>query len=270
MTTTRDESQGMLAAGRRVEIVERLRRDGTVRVRDLAQDLNVSDVTIRRDIDMLAELGAVEKVHGGAQFRGSLSRDEPAFDTKRARQIDEKRAIAREAAKEIGPGMVIAVSAGSTTFSLAPELRRTADLTIITNSLPVAAQFELSGAESRFGPTVLLTGGEQTPSNALVGPIAVAAVRALHVDLLFLGVHGMDERAGFTTPNLRESEVNQALIESAKRIVVLADHTKWGVVGLSTMAPLAAADVLVSDSGLSAEGRALASEHVGRLVIASA
>ena len=103
----------------------------------------------------------------------------------------------------------------------------------------------------------MLTGGVRTPSDALVGPVAVAALRSLHVDWLFLGVHGIDERAGFTTPNLVEAETNRALIAAARQVVVTADSTKWGVVGLCSMARLDDVDVVVTDDGLDAEARRL-------------
>ncbi len=92
----------------------------------------------------------------------------------------------------------------------------------------------------------------------------------MHVDLLFMGVHGMDERAGLTTPNLLEAETNRALLRSARQLVVVADHTKWGIVGLSTIAALGAADVLVTDTGMPIEARETLSEHVGDLIIAPA
>ena len=101
-----------------------------------------------------------------------------------------------------------------------------------------------------------------------VGPVADMAVRSMHVDLLFMGVHGMDERGGFTTPNLLESETNRALLRSARQLVVVADHTKWGIVGLSTIAELGQADVLVTDDGLPGEARATLAEHVGELMVA--
>jgi len=97
---------------------------------------------------------------------------------------------------------------------------------------------------------VVLTGGVRTPSDALVGPVAVASLSSLHVDVLFMGVHGMTERAGFTTPNLLEAETNQAFIRSAAELVVVADNTKFGVTGLSTICPLERADVLIVDSEL--------------------
>ena len=80
---------------------------------------------------------------------------------------------------------------------------------------------------------MILTGGVRTPSDALVGPVAVATIRSLHVDMLFMGVHGADAKAGLTTPNLMEAETNRAFTDSARHLVVLADHTKWGIVGLS-------------------------------------
>jgi DeoR/GlpR family transcriptional regulator of sugar metabolism len=88
-----------------------------------------------------------------------------------------------------------------------------------------------------------------------VGPFAVSALRSVNVDIVFMGVHGMHPRAGFTTPNMLEAETNQALIETGRRLVVTADHTKWGVTGVSTIARLSRADVVISDEGLLAEAR---------------
>jgi DeoR/GlpR family transcriptional regulator of sugar metabolism len=113
----------------------------------------------------------------------------------------------------------------------------------------------------------VLTGGVRTPSDALVGPVAVSAIRGLHVDTLFLGVHGMSTRAGFTTPNLLEAETNRELVASAHRLVVTADHTKWGTVGISTIAELAEAHIVVTDSGLTEEAREELAASVGELII---
>ncbi len=89
----------------------------------------------------------------------------------------------------------------------------------------------------------------RTPSDALVGPFAVAALRTVHVDLVFVGVHGMDPHSGFTCPNLLEADTDRALIEAGRRLVVVADHSKWGVIGISSIARLDQADVLVTDAG---------------------
>ena len=95
----------------------------------------------------------------------------------------------------------------------------------------------------------------------------VAALTALHLDLVFLGVHGMDVSAGFTTPNLLEAETNRAMVSSGRRLVVLSDSTKWGVVGLSSMATLTQAGALITDDGLSRDARDQLTEHVGELVV---
>ena len=132
----------------------------------------------------------------------------------------------------------------------------------MTNSLQVASV--LHGVR-RPDLQVILSGGVRTPSDALVGPVAVATLRALHVDMLFLGVHGISVDAGFSTPNLLEGETDQAHLASAERVVVVADHTKWGVRGLSRIARLDEAHVLVTDAGLSPEARGVLAEHIDQL-----
>ncbi len=107
----------------------------------------------------------------------------------------------------------------------------------------------------------------RTPSDALVGPFAVAALRSVHVDLVFMGVHGMDAHSGFTTPNLLEAETNRALIEAGGRLVVVADHTKWGQVGLSSIARLDQADIVISDTGLDPDAQELLRSRVRELVL---
>ena len=101
-----------------------------------------------------------------------------------------------------------------------------------------------------------------------MGPVAVQALRSLHFDDVFMGVHGMSARAGFTTPNLSEAETNRAFADATQRLIVLADHTKWGVTGLSSIAPLNDADTVVTDAGISAVARETLEEHVGRVLIA--
>jgi DeoR/GlpR family transcriptional regulator of sugar metabolism len=124
-----------------------------------------------------------------------------------------------------------------------------------------------SSGQRQGAATVVLTGGVRTPSDSLVGPVADQAIAALHFDVLFLGVHGISLEAGLSTPNLAEAETNRRLVQSARRVVVVADHTKWGTVGLSSFASLDQVDTLVTDAGLPADARAEISEEL-RLVIA--
>ncbi|WP_432490906.1 DeoR/GlpR family DNA-binding transcription regulator [Kineococcus gypseus] len=254
----------MLARSRQEVILETVRRDGSARVSDLVARLGVSDMTVRRDIAELARRGLLERVHGGAAA-GGRSSEEPGFAAKSALRTAQKRAIGALAASLVRPGASVALSAGTTTVEVARHLADVADLTVVTNSPPVAA---LLHEPARRDRTVVLTGGVRTPSDALVGPVAVRSLQGLHVDHLFLGVHGVDERAGLTTPNLVEGETDRALVAAAASVVVVADATKWGVVGLTTIAALEEVDVLVSDEGLAPAARRVLAERTGRLLLA--
>jgi DeoR/GlpR family transcriptional regulator of sugar metabolism len=259
----------MLARHRQSLILEDVRRAGSARVSDLTQRLGVSDMTIRRDLEALAQAGLIEKVHGGAVLPGVPSSHEPGFEAKSVLAKPQKEAIARAAADLVKPGTAIALSAGTTTFALAGQLLDVAGLTIVTNSVRVASIFGARPGGPLGGTVqVVLTGGVRTPSDALVGPIADSAIRSLHVDQLFLGCHGIDPVAGLTSPNLAEAETNRAFVHAARRVTVVADHTKWGIVGLSSFAALDEVDTLVTDGQLHPEARALLTEQVGELIVA--
>ncbi|HZZ50239.1 MAG TPA: DeoR/GlpR family DNA-binding transcription regulator [Pseudonocardia sp.] len=254
----------MLARQRQQVILDEVARRGAVKVADLVGPLGVSDMTIRRDIAELAGQGLVDRVHGGAASPRMASVHEPGFATKATQQVAAKSAIARAAATRIPPGSSLGVSAGTTTHLVAGQLLDIPELTVVTNSLPVADHLY---SYRRTEQTVLLTGGTRTPSDALVGPLAIQALAGLHLDTLILGVHGMDVHAGLTGPNLLETQTNRALIDASRRTVVVADHTKWGVVALQTTARLTEIDVLITDSGLSDHARDQLEGQVGELVV---
>lgn len=255
----------MLARQRHAYILERMRTDGAVRVADLVHDLGVSDMTVRRDLEVLHEQRLLEKVHGGATSVAPSALFEPGFRAKAELQQAAKESIAEVAAGLVNAGQAIAISAGTTTYAVARRLVDVPNLTVVTNSVPVADVLHHGG---RPDQTVILTGGVRTPSDALVGPFAVAALRTVNVDLVILGVHGMTPRAGFTTPNLLEADTDRALVEAGRRLIVVADHTKWGVIGVSTIASLAQADIVVSDRGLPDDARQALEATARELVIA--
>ena len=188
-----------------------------MRVSDLTTELGVSDMTIRRDLDALTQQGLLTKVHGGATLAGELPATtlEPGFLAKSSEQTAEKEAIAAAAAALVRPGTAIGLTAGTTTWHLATRLVDVADLVVITNSIRI---FETLLAHERPHRNVMLIGGIRTPSDALVGPLAVQALASLHLDQVFLGVHGMTERAGYTTPNLLEADTNRAFVEASQRL----------------------------------------------------
>lgn len=256
----------MLARQRQALILDELRRTGGVRVSELTDLLGVSDMTIRRDLEQLATDGVLQKVHGGAVLSGNVT-EEPGFEAKRTLEQPAKRAIAARAAALVKPGTAIALSAGTTTWAMTQHLAAVRGLTVVTNSTTVADTIASLGDSTQ--QTVILTGGVRTPSAALVGPVADLTIRSLHVDQLFLGAHGFDARAGLTTPNLAEAETNRALISSAREVIVLADSTKWGMVGLADFGPLSSADIVITDDGLPADARAALEDAVDEVIVVS-
>lgn len=256
----------MLARQRQERILDHLRRSGGIRVGEIVEMLGVSEMTVRRDIAALADRGLVLRVHGGATLAGAPhSSHEPSFTTKSTTQYDEKAAIAAAAAGLVGPGASVALSGGTTTREVARALLDVPDLTVVTNSLAVVT--DLHDPERR-DRTVVVTGGTPTPSDALVGPITVAALRDLHVDLLFLGVHGFGPRTGCTSPNMVEAATDRALVAAAGQTVVVADSTKYGLVGLMTILPLEDVDVFVTDDRLGRDEQDAVGALVGRLLVA--
>lgn len=209
---------------------------------ELAQRLGVSENTVRRDLKLLQDEGLVETVVGGGHMVRSA--EEPTYLTKRVMNQEEKQAIAQTALQLIEPGMTIGLSAGTTTWTLAREIRGFSELTFVTNSTNIALALKTNGWHD-----IHLTGGHfRTPSDALVGPLAEASARMLHTDILFLGVHGIDLSYGISTPNLLEASINRALMERTERVVLVVDHTKWGIQALAQIASMDEIDAIVTDT----------------------
>lgn len=251
---------------RRARILEQVQLRGGMRVSELAQLLGVSDMTIRRDLDALAKDSLVTKVHGGATRTG-LGAAEPTAAWNPVRLLTGQDAIAARAALLVRPGTAIALTAGPTTCALALQLGRISQLTVVTNSIPVAGVLH----ENRQpGQTIIVTGGVRTTADALVGPVAVDTIRSLHLDMLFMDANGADAQAGLTTPDLMEAQTNRAFTERARHLVVLADHSKWGVVALSRIVALSEVGTFITDGGLGSEAQSVIASRVGSLIVASA
>jgi DeoR/GlpR family transcriptional regulator of sugar metabolism len=256
----------MLAAERHSHIIGELKQRGAVRITSLADELNVSPMTVRRDLEELAEHGLLVKVHGGATVRpeSPLAAELP-FSTKTQQDQKAKDVIGLAASELVEPGSAIALMGGSTVFSLARHLLTIPRLTVVTNSLPISDLFMRDG---RSDQTVILTGGLRTPTDSFVGEIAVATLDRINVDLAFLGAHGVDLVGGFSSPNVLEAETNRAIRTRARKLVILADATKWGKVAFSTFASLDEVDCLVTDSALPTNAANTLQARVGQLIIA--
>ncbi|MDD0857085.1 DeoR/GlpR family DNA-binding transcription regulator [Arthrobacter alpinus] len=221
----------MLAPERQARILKELQLHEAVRVADIAALLNVSEMTIRRDIETLDQNGLARKIHGGAMRLARLSSLEPGFLLNVDKALEAKLAIAAEALNLVEPGMTLALTGGTTTYqlavALAAELDRLPNLTVVTNSLKAAELLYHQQGSSDL--KVIVTGGERTPSEALVGPVARLALRNLNTDICFMGVHGLDVDRGLTSPNGLEAETNASFIEATSQLVLLADSSKFQV-----------------------------------------
>jgi DeoR family transcriptional regulator, aga operon transcriptional repressor len=235
----------MLNEERQRAILDILRRDGRVLVVDLAKQFHTSQVTIRKDLELLHVKGLIHRTHGGALTARESALEDPTLREKEKLHRKEKLQIAAAAARMVGEGQVVILDSGTTTTAIARALRSFQNLTIITNAVNIAA--ELSGSALE----VILTGGNlRKNSFSLVGPIAEETLHKLNADILFLGVDGFDVQYGLSTPNLLESRVNRAMIDVSKAVVAVCDSSKFGKRSLSLIAPPSSIKHIITDSGI--------------------
>lgn len=235
----------MYATERQQEILTRARLDGRVEVRDLAEALDVTPETVRRDLTSLERRGLLRRVHGGAIPVERLG-IEPAVADREGRMAGQKERIAKAALDELPDGGAIILDAGTTTVRLAEMLPNDRELTVVTHGLPVATVLA-----TRSNITLHLLGGlVRGRTLAAVGSWAELAMRDVFADVAFLGTNGITVERGLTTPDLAEAGVKRALIAAARRTVVLADHTKFGLTDFAQVAPLSEIDTVITDTDL--------------------
>ena len=239
----------MHQADRLTAILEEISSDGTVGVADLAGRLDVSAATIRRDLERLEEQRLLTRTHGGAVSHGVLY--ELPLRYKSARHQEEKRRIARAVAARVADGMAVGLTGGTTCTEVARELVDREHLTVVTNALNIASELAI-----RPNLKLVVTGGVARPeSYELVGPAAEQALAVLNLDLACIGVDGIDAVSGCTTHHEVEAATNLALIERARRVIVVADSSKIGLVAFARICPVERVDELITDRG--ADTRAL-------------
>jgi DeoR/GlpR family transcriptional regulator of sugar metabolism len=227
-------------------ILEQLQEEGTVIVADLCERFGVSDMTIRRDLRDLDREGLLRRIHGGAV--SNLGRGyEPPFTLRTAELIDEKRAIGARAAEMIRDGDTIGLDFGSTTLEIVRALEGTRDLTIVTGSLSIANEVVASMSLDSNVRLVLTGGVLRSRELSMIGNWAEEAYQRFHVDKAFIGVGALSLENGLTDYNLEDAEVKLALIKSARRSIVVVDHTKLGRTKFASVAPLSAIETLITD-----------------------
>ncbi|PVU83941.1 D-beta-D-heptose 1-phosphate adenosyltransferase [Cellulomonas sp. WB94] len=238
----------MYATERHQEILRRARAEGRVEVKQIAEDLDVTPETVRRDLTALERLGVLRRVHGGAIPVERLG-IEPAVDERETRLAGQKERIAKVALDELPDGGSIIIDAGTTTVRIAQMLPLDRELMVVTHSLPVANLLI-----SKPNVTLYLLGGVVRPRTlAAVGDWTRSNLADVFVDVAFIGTNGITATRGLTTPDLGEAAVKRALISAARRTVVLADHTKFGREDFAHVCDLEAIDTVISDTGLADE-----------------
>ena len=240
----------MQRSARLTAILEQLANGGSIGVGELADMLQVSPGTIRRDFAMLAEQRLLGRTHGGAVAR-SVSYELP-LRYKTVRFAEEKQRIARAAADRVAEGMAIGLTGGTTATAVAGAVADRPGLTVVTNALNIASELAI-----RPNLRLLVTGGlVRSNSYEMSGPAAEATLAPLNLDIAFIGVDGIDARAGCTTYEEIEAHTNNAMIERARQSVVVADGSKVGKVAFARICAAAAVDELITDD--SADKRAVA------------
>ncbi|GAA3985012.1 DeoR/GlpR family DNA-binding transcription regulator [Actinomadura viridis] len=219
-----DGRRPVFAVERRKRILELVRANGSLSLRQLAEAVQASEVTVRRDVRSLEADGLLNRHHGGASLPGELSR-EPTYLQKAQVGAAEKAAIADLAAALVEDGDAIVIGPGTTTLALAQRLTNHAELAVVTNSLLVAQA--LAGSPR---VEVTVTGGTlRGPIQALIGSDAERALAGLRVRRTFISGNGLTAERGLSTPNMQVASTDRALAAAAEEVVVLADHTKIGV-----------------------------------------
>ena len=238
----------MYAPERHQQILETARLQGRVDVAGLARDLSVTPETVRRDLTALERRGVLRRVHGGAIPVERMG-IEPGVADREVHAAGQKERIARAALEELPDGGSVILDAGTTTVRLAELLPTDRELTVVTHSIPVA-----SILISRPNISLHLLGGiVRGRTLAAVGDWTRAQIADVFADVAFMGTNGISVERGLTTPDLAEASVKRALIDAARRTVVLADHTKFGREDFARVAPLSDIDTVITDVELDVE-----------------
>lgn len=237
------------APDRQSRILSLLREQSHVGVTELSERLDVSAVTVRKDLRALEERGLLYRSHGGAHLRNPFVTDRPVSE-KAALRAEEKDRIGRAAAAHVRAQDSIILASGTTTTAVARHLPATAQgLTVVTSAMNVAMELA-----QHVGIETLVLGGMVRPTSAsVVGPYAEAVLADTTCDKLFLGVDGLDLDFGLTTTNALEASLNRAMIRAAQRVIVVADATKVGRRGLSRICGFEDVDRLITDASLGSE-----------------
>lgn len=243
------DTVGSLPAVRRSNILNFIDTSGSATIRELAVFLNVSEATVRRDLDELAAEKMLERTRGGAQsLRTSRTAFEAAYRDKASLMVEEKQRIGACAASYVEDGDTILLDTGTTTLQIASQLAEKKNITVITYDLYIATTIELDASS-----TLIVPGGTRRPGfGVLVGPVTKSFLQGIRVDKTFLAADAVSPEFGVSNATLDEADLKKVLISSAQKVFLVADHSKFGSVSLVHVCPLSDLNLIITDKGLPA------------------
>ena len=234
--------ENALPAKRHAELLQLLLSRGQMSVRELAAYFEISDDTVRRDLDLLASQGLLTRTHGGAVAITALVHRDSTFMQRMGTRTQEKKRIADAAIELIEDGETLLINGGSTTRLFAAQLRRR-NITVVTNNLSVPGTLPAEVARDVY----ILGGHYKEDAQVTIGPVVASGV-PISVDTAIIGVGGITTREGLTTTVLEEASMIASMIAVARRTIVLADASKLGKCSFAQIGPLSSMQILISDS----------------------
>lgn len=238
----------MIAQERRQRIFEDIEASGIASVRELALRFEVSGITIMRDLQELEQQGLIRRVHGGAiSVRGASY--EPPFSARETQLSPEKQRIAARAVAMINDGDSLILDVGTTNLEIARALKGKRNLTVLVTNLRAAMELA-----SQTAIQVIVIGGKLRASElSMVGHLAESTLRTFQVDKAFIGVGGITLEHGLTEFNFDEAGTKRIMIERSRQCIIVADHTKFGKVMLTEVAPLSVVNTIITGTEANSE-----------------
>ena len=242
----------MSSLQRQSQIVEILQQKGRISIPDMCKLFGISDMTARRDLNEMDRLGLLRRIHGGAV--ANLGRSyEPPYQMRSTKNPAVKADIGAKAAELIYDGDSIALDVGTTTLEIVKGLTGKRNLTIVTNSLPIA-NMVVDNLSLEINVRLILTGGVVRPQElSMIGDIPERAYQEFHVDKAFIGIGGISLEDGLTEYNMEDARIKRILFSNAREKIVVADGSKFGVTTFASVAPLHCVDRIVTDASVPLE-----------------
>jgi len=256
----------MLPGERHYRILELLQQNKSISVKQLCEELEASEATIRRDLAVMESDGKLERTHGGAILCGGYPIvQEESYDIKESKLASQKQEIAKKAFELLKNNETIILDAGTTAIELAKLIGKSdLSLSVITNSTTISKAI----SENENVELYMVGGRVRLKTLATVGSQAVEMIKKFNASKAFIGVNGISIDNGLTTPDFEEAQIKKAMLSSARERIVLTDHTKFDKVAVCKIAPISMIDCIITDRGVDAAYVAALEENDCRVILA--